>query len=266
MCTARSCRVDRDLARDLRRWDAGSEIVPELSTPVSPPVPKRAKYVPKHRHATEPRPLAARPPSGLRNTVLFSSGAPSPRPASRVSGGAARSAARQPSTAASATWRRRPPPRTPTAAAADERELAERSTGASRAPPTAARPPTRSRRPRCATAPARRSPGTEDVSRPTTRATSPGRCCREFGFAADQFSCLDSLYIGESGWNVARRQPASSAYGIPQALPGSKMASAGADWATNAGTQIRWGLGYIQRQLRLARAAPGRFKHGHGWY
>ena len=50
----------------------------------------------------------------------------------------------------------------------------------------------------------------------------------------------------ESGWNVYADNPSSSAYGIPQALPGSKMASAGADWATNPVTQIRWGLGYIQ--------------------
>jgi hypothetical protein len=67
----------------------------------------------------------------------------------------------------------------------------------------------------------------------------------EFGFSADQFSCLDSLWTKESGWNPAADNPTSSAYGIPQALPGEKMASAGADWATNPATQIRWGLGYI---------------------
>jgi tellurite resistance protein len=67
----------------------------------------------------------------------------------------------------------------------------------------------------------------------------------QFGFSADQFSCLDSLWTKESGWNPAADNPTSSAFGIPQALPGSKMASAGADWATNPATQIRWGLGYI---------------------
>ena len=67
----------------------------------------------------------------------------------------------------------------------------------------------------------------------------------EFGFSADQFSCLDSLWTKESGWNPSADNPTSSAYGIPQALPGEKMASAGADWATNPATQIRWGLGYI---------------------
>ena len=67
----------------------------------------------------------------------------------------------------------------------------------------------------------------------------------EFGFSADQFSCLDALWTKESGWDVYADNPTSSAYGIPQALPGEKMATAGADWATNPATQIRWGLGYI---------------------
>ncbi|KAE8765645.1 DUF348 domain-containing protein [Georgenia thermotolerans] len=65
------------------------------------------------------------------------------------------------------------------------------------------------------------------------------------GWGADQFSCLDSLWTKESNWNVYADNPSSSAYGIPQALPGSKMASAGADWATNPATQITWGLNYI---------------------
>jgi hypothetical protein len=67
----------------------------------------------------------------------------------------------------------------------------------------------------------------------------------EFGFSSDEFSCLDALWTKESGWNPSADNPSSSAYGIPQALPGEKMASAGADWATNPATQIRWGLGYI---------------------
>ena len=68
----------------------------------------------------------------------------------------------------------------------------------------------------------------------------------EYGFSSDQFSCLDSLWTKESGWSVTADNPTSSAYGIPQSLPGEKMASEGSDWATNPETQIRWGLGYIQ--------------------
>ena len=61
-----------------------------------------------------------------------------------------------------------------------------------------------------------------------------------------QYQCLDNLWTGESGWNVAAENPSSGAYGIPQALPGSKMASAGSDWKTNPITQVNWGLTYIQ--------------------
>jgi hypothetical protein len=69
---------------------------------------------------------------------------------------------------------------------------------------------------------------------------------RSFGWSASQFSCLDPLWGHESGWNVTAYNPGSGAYGIPQALPGSRMASAGPDWPNNAATQIRWGLEYIK--------------------
>ena len=59
------------------------------------------------------------------------------------------------------------------------------------------------------------------------------------------FSCLNNIWTRESGW-IYNAENASGAYGIPQALPGDKMASAGADWQTNPATQIKWGLGYIQ--------------------
>lgn len=65
------------------------------------------------------------------------------------------------------------------------------------------------------------------------------------GWGQDQFNCLVSLWNKESGWNVTAHNKSSGAYGIPQSLPGNKMATAGADWQTNAATQITWGLGYI---------------------
>jgi len=68
-----------------------------------------------------------------------------------------------------------------------------------------------------------------------------------FGWSSSQFGCLQSLWNRESGWNPSATNPSSGAYGIPQALPGDKMASAGADWQTNPATQIRWGLGYIKQ-------------------
>jgi hypothetical protein len=60
-----------------------------------------------------------------------------------------------------------------------------------------------------------------------------------------QFSCLDSLWTKESGWNYQAYNASSGAFGIPQALPGSKMSTVGADWQTNPVTQIKWGLNYI---------------------
>jgi hypothetical protein len=67
-----------------------------------------------------------------------------------------------------------------------------------------------------------------------------------FGFdPKTQFGCLNNIWTRESGWRY-NAQNASGAYGIPQALPGSKMASSGADWQTNPATQINWGLGYIK--------------------
>ncbi|MET0740472.1 MAG: transglycosylase SLT domain-containing protein [Candidatus Nanopelagicales bacterium] len=65
------------------------------------------------------------------------------------------------------------------------------------------------------------------------------------GWSEGQFGCLDSLYQRESGWNPNAHNSSSGAHGIPQALPGSKMASHGSDWATNPATQIAWGLDYI---------------------
>ncbi|MER7457087.1 lytic transglycosylase domain-containing protein [Micromonospora sp. NPDC126480] len=66
------------------------------------------------------------------------------------------------------------------------------------------------------------------------------------GFEIDQFPCLDKLWTKESGWNHKARNSSSGAYGIPQALPGSKMGSVADDWQTNPATQIKWGLGYIK--------------------
>lgn len=86
-----------------------------------------------------------------------------------------------------------------------------------------------------------------------------------FGFDSSQMSCLVPLWMGESGWRVTAENTSSGAYGIPQALPGSKMGSAGADWRSNAATQIEWGLGYIRDRYGSPCGAWG-FKQGHGWY
>lgn len=71
---------------------------------------------------------------------------------------------------------------------------------------------------------------------------------REFNWDNKQFECLNKLWERESNWKHTADNPKSSAYGIPQALPGSKMASEGSDWETNPKTQIRWGLRYISQR------------------
>jgi hypothetical protein len=86
-----------------------------------------------------------------------------------------------------------------------------------------------------------------------------------YGWSSSQFSCLQPLWNAESGWNVSASNTSSGAYGIPQALPGSKMASAGADWKTDAATQIRWGLGYI-RSVYGSPCGAWSHEQADGWY
>ena len=87
----------------------------------------------------------------------------------------------------------------------------------------------------------------------------------KYSWGQDQHSCLVNLWNRESGWRHTADNPTSSAYGIPQSLPGSKMASAGADWRTNPETQIKWGLKYIKHRYETPCGAWGAFKQK-GWY
>jgi hypothetical protein len=102
---------------------------------------------------------------------------------------------------------------------------------------------------------------------PPSPATAQGiayKMLASFGFSTSQWGCLDNLWQQESGWNVYAQNP-SGAYGIPQALPGSKMATAGPNWASNATTQITWGLGYIKN---IYGTPCGAWDHevADGWY
>ncbi|MDA2810975.1 transglycosylase SLT domain-containing protein [Nocardiopsis sp. RSe5-2] len=88
----------------------------------------------------------------------------------------------------------------------------------------------------------------------------------DFGWSSDQFSgCLEPLWEKESNWNPSAQNPSSGAYGIPQALPGSKMATAGSDWQTNPATQIEWGLGYIEDRYGSPCEAWSH-SQANGWY
>jgi hypothetical protein len=121
---------------------------------------------------------------------------------------------------------------------------------------------------------ARISPAEHGISqsRPATkraRHLSPRQLGRQmlraFHWSPRQFTYLNRLWNAESSWNVHAANPFSGAYGIPQAVPGGKMASAGPNWRTNAATQIRWGLRYI----RAVYGSPQRawaHEEGVGWY
>lgn len=86
-----------------------------------------------------------------------------------------------------------------------------------------------------------------------------------YGWGDSEYSCYNKIITQESGWNYKAKNPSSGAYGIPQALPGSKMASAGSDWRTNPATQIKWSLGYIKDRYGSPCKAWS-FKQGTGWY
>jgi hypothetical protein len=85
------------------------------------------------------------------------------------------------------------------------------------------------------------------------------------GWGDDQFSCLDRLWQRESGWRTTAGNIFSGAYGIPQALPGSKMSSFGSDWRTNPEVQIKWGISYIKGRYGTPCGAWAK-SQAYGWY
>jgi hypothetical protein len=91
----------------------------------------------------------------------------------------------------------------------------------------------------------------EELARANTpegaKATARAMAASDYGWGDGEFSCLSNLWQKESGWSYTAENASSGAYGIPQALPGSKMATIGSDWRTNASTQVAWGLSYIDR-------------------
>ena len=87
----------------------------------------------------------------------------------------------------------------------------------------------------------------------------------DFGYGEDQWPCLYNLWMRESGWRTTAGNVSSGAYGIPQALPASKMAVYGADYLTNASVQITWGLNYIKGRYGTPCGAWDSFQ-AKGWY
>jgi hypothetical protein len=87
----------------------------------------------------------------------------------------------------------------------------------------------------------------------------------KYAYSSGQFDCFNNIIMRESKWDVNATNPSSGAYGIPQALPGSKMATIASDWRTNPATQIIWGIEYMKDRYGSPCSAWG-FKSSHGWY
>jgi hypothetical protein len=87
----------------------------------------------------------------------------------------------------------------------------------------------------------------------------------KYNWNATQFGCLSALWGRESGWRLNAHNRSSGAYGIPQALPGRKMAIIARDWKTNPETQIKWGAGYIHTRYGTACSAWSHHRN-YGWY
>ncbi|HEX7738171.1 MAG TPA: lytic transglycosylase domain-containing protein [Marmoricola sp.] len=224
----------------------------------------KPKYVPKHRNAPEKpaarRHAAERPPlvngAAIKNSVVLSGVAVAATGVAVsagvfVDGGPMDNAA----VALSASGAIKPM----TAA-----ELASREQQSSRSSDDRRAGAAKIKKVALSSSSGRAFSGSEDLSDADPK-TLAKALMPQYGLLSSQFQCLDNIWEQESHWNVHADNPHSSAYGIPQALPGSKMSSAGPDWANSAETQIRWGLGYIKARYGSACSAWA-FKAHHGWY
>ena len=87
----------------------------------------------------------------------------------------------------------------------------------------------------------------------------------KYGLGDQHYTCFNNIIMRESKWDIDATNPSSGAYGIPQALPGSKMSTVGADWRTNPATQITWAIEYMKTRYGSPCSAWS-FKSSHGWY
>ena len=215
---------------------------------------KHKKYVPKHRHAPEPT-LRDAPKKALRTGVVMTSVAVAVTGIA-VSGGMV-GARSEVATTAQDLGSTLSDGQADAGAAAIDRTVTSRSADRRREAD-----PAKVSRLSATSGPATTS--SVEISDGDPRGIAKV-LMGQFGFGSDQFGCLDSLWTRESNWNPAAHNASSGAHGIPQALPGSKMASAGPNWSSDPATQIKWGLGYIQDRY----GSPcGAWAHSesHGWY
>ncbi|WDF37701.1 transglycosylase SLT domain-containing protein [Streptomyces sp. T12] len=99
----------------------------------------------------------------------------------------------------------------------------------------------------------------------TTEAGSAQQIAKKMISDSAQYQCFSKIVDHESDWNINATNASSGAYGLVQALPGNKMASAGSDWKTNPATQIEWGLDYMKDRYGSPCGAWN-FWQSNGWY
>ncbi len=219
---------------------------------VSPPVPRRDEYVPKHRGPAPEPALTKR----VRRTVVLS-GVAVAATGLAVSTGVLT----QSDTGAQVNAALRAAPQIDADDLEGRDRPVSRSDGRDQVDQVDQVDPGQAQRAR----PVLRWPGhphrgpPEADPRDIARAMLP-----EHGFAADQFGCLDALYVSESGWDPTADNPSSSAYGIPQALTETHD-DLPADYMTNPATQIEWGLDYIRSSYGTPCSA-WEFKQANNWY
>lgn len=207
----------------------------------------KQKYVPKHRQSPARTHARRVPRSVARRTALFSTVAVTATGVAVTNGMAATPGPVEQLGASLGTPLAAPEPedRTPPVSRSDNRKRTDATKEAALAPGNGGAV-TRS----------------EDLSEATPREI--GRALLpKFGFSADQFSCLDQLYISESNWRVDADNPTSSAYGIPQAL--TQLHDLPPGYMTSAVVQIRWGLDYIRENYGTPCSAWS-FKQANNWY
>ncbi len=109
-------------------------------------------------------------------------------------------------------------------------------------------------------------PTAKPTPKPTPRDTVwNARTYAKSRLGARQYGCLNVIFTYESKWNPRAGNPDSGAYGIPQALPGSKMAAFGSNWRYSPLVQVKWGIWYVNSRYGSACAANA-FLQDHGWY
>ncbi|MEU7566148.1 aggregation-promoting factor C-terminal-like domain-containing protein [Streptomyces fradiae] len=103
------------------------------------------------------------------------------------------------------------------------------------------------------------------VTAPASAAPTSAEAVAKKMVPAGQYQCFSKIVERESGWDHTATNASSGAYGLVQALPASKMATAGSDWKTNPATQIEWGLDYMNDRYGSPCAAWDFWQKNH-WY